>query len=283
MKQMDGVFGNSIGSARSGMGRAEVGGPSVRTGTLWDHFLASADVKTMPRDMPLLKNHFFTDANIARIETAIQERCAQRLGSKSPPRYSLTVRGSDPVRDAVFQAAMQMGYLRPSADHLAKINLAALDMAFEALSHESSDFARWDEFTRDGVTPADAGRPEFDMDKMRSLELKRAPFGKGSYNPHEAAWGGAIDSFDDIWGLLGYDASGKSRIQEVTGSDDDRIRVIPWAPLYRQEKGSPPNYGPAANGFGYGSSATPLHAKVSRDATSRIGPGQVMGKLRYIS
>ncbi len=177
---------------------------------------------------------------------------------------------------------MEMGHFQPSADNLAAINKAALDKAFEVLSIESSYFARWDEFQREGVRPTDVGRPELDEDHLRSLEMKRAPFGLGSYNPTEVMWGGTIDKFDDFQRFIGYTADGKSSIQEVTGSDDDRLRVVPWGPLARNDKGSAPNYGPGANGWGRGGDATPLHAALSKRSTKDLGmPGQTYGKIRY--
>lgn len=191
------------------------------------------------------------------------------------------MQNEDAVRDAVFAAAHEMGHFKPTRDHLRMINQNALDKAFEAMSHESSTFHRWDQFTRDGVTPADAERPELDEDRLRSLELKRAPFGKALWNPHEAMWGGAIDDFDDVYKLIGIAADGSSKMQDITGSDDDRIKVVPWAPLHRHEKGSAMHWGPsAANGHGYGGEQTAKQSFDFRRATAALGGGEP-NQIRY--
>lgn len=211
----------------------------TRTGTLWDFYLEQFGPTDRPRWAPLARA-FLGDANVAALERALAARAAERLGDLCPPPSMLTVQGGDVVREALFAVALRLGHLDPTEANLLEANRQFLHDAFVGVSADASQFARWDAFQRFGVSPADAPRPEADVARGDHVEMRRAPFGKA---PRMTAGegmfpGGVLTSMDQVHMLMGTGRARRTRgdlARAVTGSDELRLRALPYGPLPRHE------------------------------------------------
>lgn len=165
---------------------------------------------------------FLGDANQELLARALALRAHAVLGDMCPPPDALRVDTSDAVFNGVMTAARELGWLQVTAATLENINKEALERIMVALSTEQSTFARWKEFLEVGVNPAMAPRPGYDAERAERKELQHPTFGTGMFSPWDAyaEERGLFDSFQPYNGLSW---------REMSGSDDLRIKVLPWA------------------------------------------------------
>jgi len=186
------------------------------------------------RGAETLAYHILCDKNIALLETLLRQRVDNELGPLAPKTVAFGE--CDAIAAAVNDGVDKYGSTAPTIRNLVSANQYILDNAAWTLSVEMSTFHRWEEFRKHGVHPAMIERPEFDQDHMNRLENTRTPFGLGlfGWNPVEEHFGGVIHDWYYVPG---------SSIQDITGSDDMRVRVVPYGPLWRQENISGPSHG----------------------------------------
>jgi len=228
----------------------------VERGTLWDFFLRRFGPTDRPLHWPLARV-FLSDENVAVLETALKRRAAEALEDLCPPPSMLTVQGGDDLREAVFQIALSMGYLAPTQANLLEANRACLSRAFRAVSVHAAQFARYDNFTKFGVSPADAPRPEVDRDRGDRVEQRRPFFGGTTPRPTagEFLFGGCLESMAQFHALRGTarrGAPGADFFRTVTRSDEDRPRFLDFGGLKRHgapADPAPPTIKPGYNGF----------------------------------
>lgn len=194
--------------------------PPPRMGTLWDLYLSAggADLGVAPLAVALL-----SDANVALLTRVLAGKAAALLGDLAPPPHDLVLGRCDAFSNGLMQVALDAGWLAVTPSTLAGANARVMTEVLKRLSSEASAFARWREFLEVGVNPAMAPRPGWDTDMGDRRELQHAPMGHGTYNPWEAIGerAGWLDRFAPDRGMTP---------QALSGSDDLRIRVVPWAP-----------------------------------------------------
>lgn len=182
---------------------------------------------------------YFSDSNVQAIEDAIHARLGQLIGDLRDAREATTVQNSIQLRDALFQVAFERGHQPANPEILLDMNRRAVERAVNALSAELVYQARFERFRKHGARPTDISRPESDRERGDVRESKAPIFGMGfRSNPFEAAFGGAVRSYDQFWNLVGNNRAegGRTLLSHRTGSDAIRIQVIPGMPVYRRHE-----------------------------------------------
>lgn len=187
-----------------------------RKATLWEIYLSEGG----PRSAPLARA-LLSDANIDLLTHALRVKAAAKLGALSPAPEDLTLARCDAFANAVMTAALDLGDLAVNADTLGAANKQALEWTMVRLTTEQSTFQRWRAFAETGVEPLP--RPEFDTARADRKELQHPLFGTGLYSPWDA-YAEERKLFDVFRPFNGLNP------QDVTDSDDLRIKLVPWAP-----------------------------------------------------
>lgn len=190
-------------------------------GTLWDVYLSEGGRRVAP-----LAKAILSDANVDLLTRTLQAKAVLKLGALAPAAADLTLPQCDAFANALMEGALSFGYLHVDASTLAAANKQIMEWTMVRLTTEQSTFARWREFMEVGVNPAMAPRPGCDTERADRKELQHPALGHGLYNPWEAyaEEHNLLDTFQPFNGL---------KPQDVTGSDDMRIQVVPWAPPAR--------------------------------------------------
>ena len=192
--------------------------PEPEYGTLWDIYLAEGGGSPAP-----LARAMLSDANVGLLTRAVQAKAVTVLGALSPDPEDLVLDRCDAFANSLIQTAITMGGQDVVASTLAAANKRVLAATMLCLSTEESTGARWREFLEQGVNPSMAPRPGGDHERADRKELQRAPLGTGLYSPWDA-YAEKRGLFDTYQPFNGLDP------RDVTGSDDLRVQLVPWAP-----------------------------------------------------
>ena len=208
----------------------------ARPRTLRQHFDLIVSQEGGPRQTNPLLDVYFSDKNIAAIEAAVAERVRDRINDLADSPEAVTVLNSLPLRNAVFQIAMEHRLAPMTQPALLAMNRNVVERAAREIQIDLVYQARMERYRKYGARPSDIARPVRDENHADKLEASKAIFGHNRVrtNPFETMYGGAIRTFDQFWNLAGTNPrAGTNFLSQRTGSDEYRVKLLKDVPVFR--------------------------------------------------
>lgn len=189
--------------------------------TLWQIYVMEGGAPSAPLARALL-----SDANIALLTRVLQAKATTELGELSPQPQNLTLTHCDAFSNAIMDVALKQGWMGLSASSLTRANQEVIKHALLRLTTEQNQFAVWKRYLeRGGSDAALVPRPETDEERADRKELQRGPLGHNISSPWDTL-GPQLGITQEYKPFNGFSA------RDISGSDDLRVQVVPWAPPY---------------------------------------------------
>lgn len=176
-----------------------------------------------------MREALLTRANVHGVTEIVRDHLRRSHGWDAEEAEDVHVGVDDPFTTAFWDAVVVHGGRRLTEANLAAANEAIVLRAVEDLETDRNQRLRVDHYMRFGGSEAYAERGDVDEFRRRGdrVSAKRAfAFGHGVHhvNPVEVAFGGAIDDFDQVWGLV---SGGGAAL--TAGTADYDVRVLDHA------------------------------------------------------